>query len=199
VGALPWAEGLRKAAVALQEQVRTALARSAVPSADRGGAGAGAGAGGGGGAGGGDGAGGYGEGSAVVEAEVSGAMPDVVRAVETAVGVRSTAPGARRARIRVSEGAFAWRGVLPLSALQERTPDGLCPAEVLLHVASALPISGSRGAAYGGGHAGGGGGAALHGAWLLPEHSLGCFENVSLATSGVPASTVPDPLPLLNR
>ena len=192
-----WAEGLLEEAVVLKEQVRAALAHMAASSAGGGAAGGGAG-----GAGGDGGAGGYDSGCAVVATEVSETTPDVVRAVETALRVRSTAPGARRASIRVCQGEFAWRGVLPLAAVQEHTPDDLRPAVVLLHIASTQPApAAARGAARGGAKASGAqagigvsaGTAALHGAWLMPQHSLGCFENVALTSAAPTTSTSADP------
>ena len=195
-----WAEGLLEEAAVLKEQVRAALAHMAVNSAGGGAAGGRAG-GAGAGAGGDGGAGGYDDGYAVVATEVSETTPDVVRAVETALRVRSTAPGARRASIRVCQGEFAWRGVLPLAAVQEHTPEDLSPAVVLLHIASTQPAPAARGAARGGAQASGAqagigvsaGSAALHGAWLLPQCSLGCFENVALTSSAPSTSTSADP------
>jgi hypothetical protein len=193
-----WADGLLEEAAVLKEQVRAALAHMATSSADGGAAG---GAAGGAGAGGDGGAGGYDGGCAVVTTEVSETTPDVVRAVETALRVRSTAPGARRASIRVCQGEFAWRGVLPLAAVQEHTPGDLRPAVVLLHIASTQPAPAARGAARGGAQASGAqagigvstGTAALHGAWLLPQRSMGCFENVALTSAAPNTSTSADP------
>ena len=133
-------------------------------------------------------------GAAVHEKEVSDMQPHMVHAIETATRSRTLAEDERRARVRVQEGEFSWRGVLPVMGLKlshdadsdDEAP--LLPVATLLTVFAAAP---SESAGKGNGHGRvGAGKARLSGDWMLRELSMGAFVSLMLL-SGLPAPPPP--------
>ncbi len=172
---------------AIEAQVHSALARISRLRAHDGSSTGDADADGDGGGGGGGAAAGIG--SEDVEIVVSDTNTEVVKSVEIATRVRCASAGERRARIRVCDGIFKWRGVLPVIAMQRRL-NALRPVPVLLHIighqSSTSPNTagtcgdGSSGRVIHAAECGNQVVAQLHGHWLLRSHSLGAMQQISM-------------------
>ena len=133
-------------------------------------------------------------GAAVHEKEVSDMQPHMVHAVETATRSRTLTEDQRRARVRVREGEFSWRGVLPVMGLKlspdadsdDETP--FLPVATLLTVVAAAP---GESAGEGNGQQRSGAGLPrLAGDWMLRELSMGAFVSLMLL-SGLPSPPPP--------